>query len=204
MDVIKKIIREEIEKINSGDSYILYHGTRGLFPFENFVKSMDGTGVVSLGGRRYGGFFFTDEPGNAEYYGEWLIAKVKVNKVKEDPLGSSHPPTVLKKAVEDNESYIVRDVLDGSMHSNVVLVPHSRISDVDILSWEFVGDKDFYFEVLDDFFGGMVSMDDDDEPMEDILRYTIDSFFEMTESNLEYALKVPEFKEYYLSKENYS
>lgn len=44
-----------------------YHGTRTIFPFEQFDSKMDGSGIVSNSGKKYGGFFFTSEFENAEF-----------------------------------------------------------------------------------------------------------------------------------------
>lgn len=192
------------EDSNSG---IFYHGTRSMFPFKSFDKRSEGTGIVSSGGKKYGGFFFTSEFENAQFYTEWFIAKVRITDIHEDQLNSTHPPTVMKKAVEDDKIYIVRDVFDGAMHSDIVVVPHSEIDKVDIVEWEFVGDKEFYFEVLDEFFGG--DMDPDDEESYDdegnlmepyIDQGMIRSFVNMTGGDMDYLLSIPVFREYYESK----
>lgn len=156
VEQIRKIVREEVgrmfEQNSNGD--IFYHGTSSKFPFQKFSKFAEGTGIVSSGGRKYGGFFFTSEFENAEYYTEWFVAEVKINNIHEDPLNSKHPPKAMKQAAEDDKIYIVENVYDGSMYSDIVVVPHSQIDNVEIVGWKFVGDKEFYFEVLDEFFGG--------------------------------------------------
>jgi len=209
MSKIRKIIREEVIKIFEQDSNsgIFYHGTSSTFPFKKFSKLAEGTGIVSSGGKKYGGLFFTSEFENAEYYTEWFVAEVKINNIYEDPFKSNHPPTIMKNAVKDNKVYIVRDVYDGSMYSDIVVVPHSQIDNVDIINWKFVGDKEFYFEVLDEFFGGDMSPDDEEsyddegnlmEPYID--QEMINSFIRMTGGELDYILSIPVFKEYYDSK----
>jgi hypothetical protein len=137
------------------------------------------------------------------------VAKIAIKNIKEGSLGSNHPPTVLEKAIEDNEIYVTKDVYDGGMWSDVALVPYSRLGDVEILGWKFVGDKDFYFETLDEFFGEDLDLDDEDSYDEDgnlyesitITQNTIESFVSMVEGDISYFLKIPEFKEYYDSKE---
>jgi len=201
---IRKIIKEEIshifeEKSNGG---IFYHGTSSKFPFKKFSKFAEGTGIVSSGDRKYGGFFFTSEFENAEYYTEWFVAEVKINNIHEDPLKSNHPPTVMDKAVEDNRIYIVRDVYDGAMYSDIVVVPHSQINNIEIVNWKFVGDKEFYYEQLDSFFGGdEEEYDEESNLMEPYIgQDMINSFINMTGVELDYLLSIPIFKEYYDSK----
>lgn len=113
----------------------------------------------------------------------------------------------MNRAIEDNKIYIVRDVLDGAVYSDIVVVPHSQINNVKILNWKFVGDKDFYFESLDEFFGGKMDLNDEEsfddngnlmEPYVD--KDIISSFFEITGGDLNYLLSIPIFKEYYDSK----
>ena len=209
MKQIRKIIREEIGRIfeQNSNSGKFYHGTSSKFPFNNFSKFAEGSGIVSSGGKKYGGFFFTSEFDNAQFYTEWFIAEVVINNIHEDPLDSTHPPTVMKKAAEDNKIYIVRDVFDGATYSNIVVVPHSQIDNVQIVNWTFVGDKEFYFEVLDEFFGEDLDPDDEENYDDDgnfmdsyITKDTISSFINMVDNDMEYLLKIPVFKEYYDSK----
>lgn len=113
----------------------------------------------------------------------------------------------MKKAYEDDNIYIVRDVLDGSMHSDIVVVPYNKINNIQIVNWTFVGDKEVYFESLDEFFGGDMdpndeeSYDDDGNMMEPYIDQSmIASFINMTGGGLYYLLTIPIFKEYYNSK----
>ena len=185
------LLKEGLETPN-----IWYHGTRSLLPFMSFDKVMDGSGFVSSGSQRYGGFFFTSEFGNAEYYTEWFVGKVTLNNLIELPQ-AKHPPTVMKQAIIDKKNYVIIDTLDGSMHSNIAVVPHSNLNDIKILDWEFVSDKEFYFEALDSMFGG-------DEEGEDgtiyVSQWIIQEFFNMTGGGLDYALRIPIFNEYFNSK----
>lgn len=109
----------------------------------------------------------------------------------------------MKQAAEDNKIYIVRDVYDGAMYSDVVVVPHSQIDNVEIINWKFVGDKEFYYETLDEFFGGYEEeYDEEGDLMEPyISRGMINSFINMTGGELDYILSIPVFKEYYESKD---
>jgi len=206
---IRKIIREEIEYVfeQNSNNGKFYHGTSSKFPFQKFDKSLDGSGIASSGGKKYGGFFFTSDFDNAEFYTEWFIAEVKINNIDEDPLKSTHPPTVMKRALEDNKIYIVREVVDGATYSDIVVVPNNQIDNVEILNWTFVGDKESYFESLDDFFGGDMDPNDEDsyddegnlmEPYID--KEMIASFIEITGGELDYLLSIPVFREYYNSK----
>lgn len=204
MEQIRRIVKEEVGHIfgQNSNGGIFYHGTSSKFPFKKFNKFSEGTGLVSSGGRKYGGFFFTSEFENAEYYTEWFVAEVKINNIHEDPLNSNHPPITMKKAVEDNKIYIVRNVYDGAMYSDIVVVPHSQIDYVEIVGWKFVGDKEIYYEQLDNFFGGDEEEYDEEgnsvEPY--IAQGMIDSFINMTGGELDYLLSIPIFKEYYDSK----
>jgi hypothetical protein len=206
---IRFIIREELDKLfnKNSNNGIFYHGTSSKLPFQNFSKSSEGTGIVSSGGRKYGGFFFTSEFENAEYYTEWFVAEVRILDIHENPINKNSPPEVMKQASEDNKIYIVRDVFDGAMYSDIVVVPHSQIYNIDIINWKFIGDKESYFESLDEFFGGDIDPNDEDsyddegnlmEPYID--QGIINSFVEMTGGGLDYLLSIPIFKEYYESK----
>jgi hypothetical protein len=181
------------ENLLGENSNIWYHGTAGLFPFKEFSPSMDGQGVVNMSRKKFGGFFFTSEPKNAEFYGENFIAKVTINNLTQAPEHQNHPPTVMKLAINDGVSYIIPDTLDGSHYSDVAVVPISNLNDVDIIQWIFVGDEEFYYESLDNFFGG------DDEF---VSQRTIESFIEMTGGGLDYLLDIPVFNNYYNSKES--
>jgi len=172
---------------------IWYHGTSGLFPFQSFSHLMDGMGVVNTGRKKFGGFFFTDVIDNAEFYSENFVAKVRIHNLIPAPDNQKHPPTVMQLAIKDKKSYVVSDVLDGSHYSNIAVVPISNLKNVVIMDWVFIGDKDFYYSSLDEFFGG-------DEEDKFISRSIIDSFINMTGGGLDYLLKVPVFKSYYFSK----
>jgi len=188
--LIKNLLREGLETPN-----IWYHGTRSLLPFKSFDKVMDGSGIVSSGGQRYGGFFFTSEFSNAEYYTEWFVGKVTINNLIELPQ-AKHPPTVMKQAILDKKNYVTVNVLDGSMHSNIAVVPHSNLNDIKILDWVFVSDKEFYFEALDSMFGG----EEEEDGTIYVSQWIIQEFFNMTGGGLDYALNIPIFNEYFNSK----
>lgn len=183
---LKTLLKENIS------DNIWYHGSRTLLPFQNFDPKMDGSGVVSNGGK-YGGFFFTSEQGNAEFYAEDFVMRTKINNVYPNPTDSKHSSSILKLANEHNKSYFIHDVLDGSEVSDVVVVPTSRISDIQPIDWLFVGDRDFYFQRLDQMFG---NGEDDDFITQDM----IDDTCGMIDINLSYLLTIPIFKEYYESK----
>ena len=187
--IVNKLLKEEIDTINTW-----YHGTRSLLPFISFSREMDGTGIVSSG-KKYGGFFFTSNINNAEFYTEWFICKVTINNLVDFP-NSSHPPTVLKQAIINKNNYIIKDTLDGSMYSNIAVVPHSNLIDVIIQDWIFVGDKEYYFNALDEMFGG----DEEDDGIIYVTQWIINSFFNMTGGGLDYVLTIPIFKEYYDTK----
>jgi hypothetical protein len=176
---------------NNVNKNIFFHGTRTKLPFKNFVSDMDGSGLVSSGGR-YGGFFFTDSFENAEFYTEYFICKVQIDNIQPNPTRSTNSPEVLKQANMDNQTYIIEDVLDGAVFSNIVVVPHSKINDINIVGWEFIGDKDFYFEELDKLFG----MEDDNF----LTQNMIQEFCDMTDTDLNFLLSINVFKEYYDSK----
>lgn len=174
------------------ENNIFFHGTKTKLPFERFDSSMDGSGIVSSG-RKYGGFFFTSSLENAEFYTEYFICKTKIDNIEPSPLPNKNPPETLRQAVVDNKIYIVEDVLDGAVFSDVVIVPYSELNNVEIIGWEFVGDKEFYFSQLDELFG----MDEEDSF---ITKDMINEFCQMTETNLNFLLSIDVFKEYYLSK----
>ena len=135
------------------NSVIAFHGTRTDISFSRFDPSMIGSGFVSTG-TKFGGFFFTSEQENAEYYTEYFVIKVEINDVKPNSLKEKHPPTVLKKAIENDEIYYIKDYLDGAVFSDITVVPKNKIDNIKILEWIFVGDEEWLFKRYDDFFGG--------------------------------------------------
>jgi hypothetical protein len=175
---------------NKGEDVICYHGTRSFVPFQSFEKQMIGTGLVSTGNNKYGGFFFTTESKNAEFYTEWFIMTVKISNVKPNPIDSTHSPTVLKTAISNNEIYKIDDTLDGSIFSDIIVVPSNLIENIQILKWDFVGDEESLFHRYDESFGfdGEVTND------------TIDECLEIMNLDLNYLLDIPIFKKYYNSK----
>lgn len=170
---------------------IAYHGTRSFIPFEKFENSMIGTGLVSNSSAKYDGFFFTTEKDNAEFYTEYFICKVLINGVSPTPIDSKHPSTVLSLALKNNTNYIVEDVLDGAIFSDIVVVPKNNLDTIKIISWDFIGDEDAIFEKWDEAFG-----DEDGFINQDM----IDDTIEMINLNLEFLLGIPIFKKYYNSK----
>ncbi len=185
--MIRQLLREQLNQHR-----IFYHGTKSVIPFQSFNILLDGSGIVSNGGKKYGGFFFTSNYENAEYYTEWFVLSVKIVNVEPDPTGKRHPPTTLQQAIKDNKIYLVEDVLDGSAFSDVVVVPASQLNNVQINHWEFVGDEESYFETLDEYFNS-----EDDFINQDM----ISDLFEMTGGGLDYALANPIFKKYFDSKQ---
>jgi len=181
---LKKLV---LETYNSLDD-IYYHGTRTTFPFSKFDERLDGSGIVSSG-NKFGGFFFTSNKENAEYYTEWFVATVKINNIEPNPLPQTHSPTVLKQAIKDNKNYKINDVLDGSSYSDIVVVPHQNLNDITIIKWEFVGDEESYFETLDNFFGH--------EDINDINKENILSILKMINVDPNYIMKIPIFKKYF-------
>ena len=156
----KPLLRVRIpEKLseNIASQNIFFHGTKTKLPFKKFEKNMDGSGLVS-NGRKYGGFFFTDSLENAEFYTEYFVCKVKINDINLNPTNHKNSPEVLKQAILDNNIYLIEDVLDGAVFSNIVVVPSNRVDEIFITDWIFIGDKEFYFNQLDELFG----MDEDD------------------------------------------
>ena len=170
-----------------------YHGTRSLFPFTEFLPSMIGSGVVSHG-NKYGGFFFTTEEENAEYYAEYFVATVNIPESELIESSDKHPSSVLKIAEKENNIYIIKDVLDGAIFSDIIVVPTSKLSEVDIISWKFVGDEELLFQKYDELFGNGV--DDEDE----ISKFDIIDVLEMYMVDVKFIMKIPIFKKYYNSK----
>lgn len=185
---IKRLLREGIHNTNK-----FYHGSRSMFPFQRFEKRMDGSGIVNSGGKRFGGMFFTSDIENAEYYTEWFVCEVIINNYKTGPQGS-HPPSVMKLAIQNNQTYIIHDILDGAKHSDIVVVPFSCINDIKIVNWIFVGDEDSYFKYMDEQF-----IHDPEDTH--ISKGLIDSIINMTGGELDYLLNIPIFRKYYESKE---
>jgi hypothetical protein len=143
----------------------------------------------------HGGFYFTSKRGNATYYSEFWVARVSIQNAVDYPGDSDHPPTIMEQAIKDNAIYVVHDVVDGDERSDITVVPFSRLQDVKILKWEFSGNYDEadYFEKLDDVF----DTGEDDIP---ITQEIIDGYIEATGGGLNYLLKQPVFKKYYMSK----
>jgi hypothetical protein len=177
---------------NSNNIY--YHGTVSKLPYQKFSKNCDGMGTVSTGGRKYGGFFFTSSKENAEFYSEYFVAKVSINNIIISK--DSHPPTAMINADRDNKNYLVKDILDGAVFSDILVVPMSNLNDITILEWEFQGDEEceqFYFEQLDKMFG---DQDENYFTTRDMISDTI----EMIELDIDFLLSIPVFKKYYDSK----
>lgn len=188
---IKRTVRECInEELTRGKNITAYHGTRSIFPFQSFDDTMIGTGLVSRGGADYKGFFFTTEPDNAEFYAEYFVCKVSINNVLNNPTDSKHPTTILKAALTAKENYIIEDVLDGAYHSDIIVVPKNNLNTINILDWEFLGDKDGIFEKWDEAFGGGEEVDTD----------MIDETLEIINLDKDFLMSIPIFKSYYESK----
>ncbi len=186
-ETLNKIIAEELGTVDKP----FYHGTRTVLPFEHFDPKMIGTGIVSSGRPEYGGFFFTDSRENAEFYTEWFIATVKIAGLI--PVESKNPPQLMKQAVVDHKNYLVTDVLDGAMYSDIAVVPSSNVNTITIVSWEFEGDEESYFEHLDEIFG---NGDEDDYINQDMIKDTLS----MIQMDINYLLRIPIFKQYFDSK----
>lgn len=175
---------KEYHKYNN----IYFHGTVAKIPYENFDKNCDGSGVVSIGGKKYGGFFFTSIQENAEFYSEYFVAKVKIENIVVS--NNRHPPSALVDSIKDNRNYLVKEVLDGAVMSDVVVVPMYNLNNIKILEWIFVGDEEFYFEQLDQMFDeeGIVNQD------------MISDIISMIDMDINFLLSIPIFKKYYDSK----
>lgn len=199
---LRKIITEEINGIvQASNPNILYHGTRTPLPYKQFDAQSDGSGIVSSG-HKYGGFFFTSEFNNAEFYSEYFIATVEITDIVNNPLSNTHSPTVLKQAIQDKKIYQINDVLDGGAWSNIVVVPMSLINNIKIVKWDFISEEEFYFQHLDEMFAY-----DNEEESEDgkllVTQQMIKSFLSMLHEDLNYLLTIPVFKKYYTSKSEY-
>lgn len=171
-----------------GNEELYYHGTRTLLPFNNFDKKMDGSGLVSMG-RKYGGFFFTSSEKNANSYSETWRATVKINNVVKS--SDRDIKKSLENANDDSKNYVIEDVLDGAVLSDIVVVPYSNLDNITILEWVFIGDEDTYFDDLDDMFNM--------EGEEEVTQYMIEDVFSII-GGLDYVLTIPLFKKYYDSR----
>ena len=169
---------------------IYYHGTISAIPFNEFVKVCDGTGICNIAGEKYGGFFFTSSLENAEFYTEWFICKVRVKNITV----SEHniPRHALMQAIKDNKNYLVKEVLDGIVYSDILVVPHSNLKEIEILEWIYVGEEQYYYDKLDSIIGDT----EDNFVSKDML----DDFIESIDLNIDYLLTIPIFKKYYDSK----
>jgi|TARA_R110000851_G_scaffold112921_3_gene237318 hypothetical protein len=199
------LIENRISALLESQGQVYYHGTRSLFPFNEFTPRLIGTGTSSSG-QKFGGFFFTSEQENAEFYAEDFVAKIRIKDIKPAPEGETHPPTVLRMAIESSQNLKVEDVLDGSVYSDIVVVPTSNIDDIEIIEWIFVGEKEFYFDQLDKLFFSLDDYDPEDEDNIDddgnvippyIDTYQIDSLLGQMELNVKSMMSVPIFNEYY-------
>ena len=170
----------------SKEEILYYHGSNALIPFRRMNGSRDGSGTSSGGIGRFGGFFFTSEKENAEFYGEFLVAVVRISEV--EPHEGTHSSTVLKQAITDDKNYLLQDVYDGSMYSDVVVVPHDRTHTVEILRWDFVNEYHFYAKCLKKELGKYVKS-----------QYKLDSFMRMVGLDLDYALEFGPFSRFYNS-----
>lgn len=178
---------------------VAWHGTRAKLPFPYFESHMEGTGSVSGGRMKYGGFFFTSERENAEFYADFLIARVSIEGVSSENAGK-HPPTVMAKAKEDHAVYVVRNVIDGAVPSDVFVVPTSRASSVSITGWELSSaySEGQYFDALDELFGAEEDEDGNEQP---VTKGTVEHLVRSMEMDMKYLLSFPPFKKYYDSKD---
>jgi len=205
---VKKILRESVFQEDNLNSLIAYHGSRSVIPFQKFDNNMIGSGLVSIGNKSYDGFFFTTEEENAEYYTEYFVAKVRINGIENYKIENKHPSKVLSKAKEDKKIYIIEDILDGAVFSDIIVVPSNRLESIEILEWNFVGDEEFLFERYDEIFGGNIKDTDDEDNYDDdgnfmerfITTDMIDDILDIIGIDLNFLLKIPVFKKYYDSK----
>jgi len=75
--LVKRLLREQLTQMRP-----YYHGTKTPIPFESFEANAIGSGLVSSG-KKYGGFFFTSEFENAEFYTEWFVCQVTIKNIIE-------------------------------------------------------------------------------------------------------------------------
>ena len=191
------------EVLNESTGDVFYHGTSEWLPFEEFLPRMDGHGAVSSGGKKYGGFFFTSNKKNAEYYGEYLIATVKIREY-ETLTNTTHPPTMLKQAIVDKKIYRVDNVLDGSAYSDVIVVPHSELSKVQIVKWELTnGSEHDWISTLNEKFTWIqYGWDDEAEEETDEGEVMKPTQWDVSETmnqmdGIDYVLTFPPFKKWY-------
>lgn len=185
--VYNQILRESIGDNNQ----LWYHGSSSKIPFQHFDKNMDGSGYVTLSKGKYNGFFFTSEADNAEFYSEYFICSVIINEIFPSPMQGQLPSNVLKQGNIDNKIYRIDDMLDGAIYSDIAVVPYSKLNNVKIKEWIFIGDKEFYFERLDKLFGG-----EEDFVNKDIILDTCESI----EIDINFLLTIPIWNEYFNSK----
>lgn len=191
-------IRKHIKSINeyfgkNTFSVTAYHGTRSKIPFPVFLPSMIGTGLVSSSNSKYGGFFFTTEKDNAEYYTEYFIAEVLISSVENNPTDIKSPSTLMNMAADNNTIYKIDDILDGSHFSDIIIVPSNMIDNIKVISWEFVGEESWLFEKYDTMFGDM----DEDTGELYVSKDSVSDVLGMLDIDLDYLLSVPVFDEYY-------
>jgi hypothetical protein len=167
-----------------------FHGSKTPFPFSNFDPMKDGTGIVSSWGKKYGGFFFTSEFENAEFYAEYFVARTEIKKTHflADKI---KPSELMGRSIKDKKNYVLRDVLDGAAFSDIASVPMSNLKDIKILGWVFVGDETSLFEKYDEIF--------ESEGYE-ASKEEIDDFFEMVGIDRQYLMNIPVFRKYYNTK----
>lgn len=194
---IKKVLRESFFQENTSSYITAYHGSRSVLPFQEFDNSMIGSGLVTLGGSSdaYDGFFFTTEKENAEYYTEYFVAKVNIKGVEKNPTELKHPSKVLSLAKNDEKVYIIEDVLDGAVFSDIIVVPSNRIDSISILEWEFVGDEEMLFERYDEIFG----IENEEGDGVYVNQDMIHDVLETIGIDINFLLKIPVFKKYYES-----
>lgn len=192
-------IYEDVMKKN-----VFYHGTREWLPFEEFNPRMEGTGVVSTGGKKYGGFFFTSDKENAEYFGEYLIAKIHIREYEINN-SSTHPPTTMRQAKDDKKVYVLEDVFDGGKYSDIAVVPMSEINKVKIIEWQLTeGAEEYWIEILNEKFTTIEYGWDDDaeeETDEEIesppSQESVQSLLFQIGDIFDYVIKFAPFKKWY-------
>ena len=168
---------------------VYYHGTVEKLPFDKFNEKSDGSGICNISGEKYGGFFFTSSLENAESYTEYFLLKVKVNNINIS--SEKIPRYAMINAIKEQKNYLVRDILDGVVVSDILVVPHCNLNDITILEWVFVGVEDFYFDKLDHIFG-------DEERF--VTKDMIADVLHMIEIDINKFLSFPILKKYYDTK----